>query len=173
MHQSVSIPRNSLFSLTKEPTMNRSTLLISLLLVLGLATMANAQGFGNGLGDGTGDCSFIDEDGDGFNDLAPDADGDGIPNGLDPDYVPAADGTGAGHKYGQMSRLGELTKSMSQFKGMNAGAGYGPGDGSGTGSGPADGTGFGPGDGSGTGECDGSGQTALTSTTIGRRGGRR
>jgi len=29
---------------------------------------------------------FIDEDGDGFNDNAPDHDGDGIPNGLDPDY---------------------------------------------------------------------------------------
>jgi hypothetical protein len=29
---------------------------------------------------------FIDEDGDGYNDLAPDHDGDGIPNGLDPDW---------------------------------------------------------------------------------------
>ena len=29
---------------------------------------------------------FIDEDGDGYNDNAPDHDGDGIPNGLDPDY---------------------------------------------------------------------------------------
>lgn len=29
---------------------------------------------------------FIDEDGDGFNDNAPDHDGDGIPNGIDPDY---------------------------------------------------------------------------------------
>jgi len=29
---------------------------------------------------------FIDENGDGFNDNAPDHDGDGIPNGLDPDY---------------------------------------------------------------------------------------
>jgi len=28
---------------------------------------------------------FIDEDGDGFNDLLPDADGDGVPDGLDPD----------------------------------------------------------------------------------------
>jgi hypothetical protein len=30
--------------------------------------------------------NFIDEDGDGYNDNAPDHDGDGIPNGLDPDY---------------------------------------------------------------------------------------
>jgi len=29
---------------------------------------------------------FIDADGDGFNDNAPDHDGDGIPNGLDPDW---------------------------------------------------------------------------------------
>jgi hypothetical protein len=34
---------------------------------------------------------FVDEDGDGFNDNAPDLDGDGIPNGQDPDY----DGTKA------------------------------------------------------------------------------
>lgn len=30
---------------------------------------------------------FIDEDGDGYNDLAQDHDGDGIPNALDPDYL--------------------------------------------------------------------------------------
>ncbi len=29
---------------------------------------------------------FIDEDGDGFNDLMPDDDGDGIPNAIDPDF---------------------------------------------------------------------------------------
>jgi hypothetical protein len=29
---------------------------------------------------------FVDKDGDGFNDNAPDHDGDGIPNGLDADY---------------------------------------------------------------------------------------
>lgn len=31
-------------------------------------------------------CRFIDRDGDGFNDRARDHDGDGIPNGLDPDW---------------------------------------------------------------------------------------
>jgi len=31
---------------------------------------------------------FVDENGDGYNDNAPDHDGDGIPNGQDPDYVP-------------------------------------------------------------------------------------
>ena len=30
---------------------------------------------------------FVDEDGDGYNDLAQDHDGDGIPNALDPDYL--------------------------------------------------------------------------------------
>ena len=34
----------------------------------------------------TENTKFIDLDGDGFNDYAPDHDGDGIPNGLDPDY---------------------------------------------------------------------------------------
>ena len=30
---------------------------------------------------------FVDADGDGYNDNAPDHDGDGIPNGIDPDYI--------------------------------------------------------------------------------------
>ena len=30
--------------------------------------------------------NFLDEDGDGFNDLLPDTDGDGVPDALDPDY---------------------------------------------------------------------------------------
>jgi hypothetical protein len=45
---------------------------------------------------------FVDDDGDGVcdncpggtNPDAPDADGDGIPNGQDPDYVPPQDGSG-------------------------------------------------------------------------------
>jgi hypothetical protein len=31
--------------------------------------------------------NFVDANGDGYNDNAPDHDGDGIPNGLDPDYL--------------------------------------------------------------------------------------
>ena len=38
--------------------------------------------------------AFIDEDGDGINDRAKDHDGDGIPNGQDPDWVKPEDGTG-------------------------------------------------------------------------------
>ena len=37
---------------------------------------------------------FVDENGDGINDLAPDADGDGIPNGMDEDYVPSGNAQG-------------------------------------------------------------------------------
>ncbi len=119
--------------------MNRTLILLTLLVTFALtATLANAQGFGPGLGDGI--CNFIDEDGDGYNDLAPDADGDGIPNGLDPDYVPAMDGTG--NRYGA-NGIGDTFG-----KGLGVGH-YGYGDGTGDGTGPADGTGFGP----GTGDC--------------------
>jgi hypothetical protein len=31
--------------------------------------------------------NFVDANGDGYNDNAPDHDGDGIPNGIDPDYI--------------------------------------------------------------------------------------
>jgi hypothetical protein len=37
---------------------------------------------------------FVDENGDGINDLLRDYDGDGIPNCQDPDWVPPEDGTG-------------------------------------------------------------------------------
>ena len=43
---------------------------------------------------------FIDEDGDGINDLARDADDDGIPNCLDPDWTRPEDGTGYQNRYG-------------------------------------------------------------------------
>lgn len=46
--------------------------------------------------------AFVDENGDGINDLAKDADGDGIPNGQDPDWAKPADGTG----YQTQSRQG-------------------------------------------------------------------
>lgn len=43
---------------------------------------------------------FIDENGDGINDLGRDADNDGIPNCLDPDWTRPEDGTGYKNKYG-------------------------------------------------------------------------
>ena len=39
---------------------------------------------------------FVDENGDGYNDNAPDHDGDGIPNGQDPDWVRQNTGKGRG-----------------------------------------------------------------------------
>jgi type II secretory pathway pseudopilin PulG len=45
--------------------------------------------------------AFVDENGDGINDLARDADGDGIPNGQDPDWTRPKDGTGYQARNGQ------------------------------------------------------------------------
>ena len=144
--------------------MKTNLLLTVLVLMVGLmATASLAQDEGEGAekpdnepGKGHGVCQFVDEDGDGFNDLAPDADGDGIPNGLDPDYVKPEDGTGLQYKWGESDELfghfgeGEASGDMV----MNQ---YGPGDGTGEAVGPNDGTGFGPGEGIGDGneEVDG------------------
>ena len=106
---------------------------------------------------------FVDNDGDGFNDLAPDADGDGIPNGQDPDYVRPQDGTG--NQFGGRESLvndgnsfrnwyGQMHRWFYGNPGEGRGNGWGPGDGTGNGgNGPGDGTGNGP----GTGDCDGTG----------------
>jgi hypothetical protein len=153
--------------------MNRNILTTLLILLTSLlAVSALAQDdvtFGPGQGHGI--CQFIDEDGDGFNDLAPDADGDGIPNGMDEDYVKPEDGTGNMFRFGRNADA--LVKAFGEAvtKAMNGnGHGYGLGDGSGTGEGPADGTGFGP----GTGDClDGDDVLLGTSTLQQRRGGRR
>lgn len=136
----------------------KTKLILSALAIIAVAAIGTPAGAqtdeqpGNGFGVG----GFLDENGDGFNDLAPDSDGDGIPNGLDPDYVPAGDGSGnrfgAGNGDGDgvcdnVDGLGEMLKAL----GGN-GNSYGPGDGTGFGGfGPGDGTGFGPGD--GTGDC--------------------
>jgi hypothetical protein len=105
-------------------------------------------GFDYGFGVG----GFIDENGDGFNDLAPDADGDGIPNGLDPDYAPPLDGTGnqfgPGEGNGGCDGEGFMQRDGFKWKHAIGTSGYGPGDGTGNDrEGPGDGTGFGPGDG--------------------------
>lgn len=49
---------------------------------------------------------FVDEDGDGINDLARDADNDGIPNCMDPDWVRPEEGNGYKHKHGYKHRSG-------------------------------------------------------------------
>jgi len=52
---------------------------------------------------------FVDENGDGINDLFRDHDGDGIPNGQDPDWAPPEDGTGL---HGGIFDAGEETNAM-------------------------------------------------------------
>lgn len=125
---------------------------------------------------------FIDLNGDGINDNAIDSDGDGIPNGQDPDYVRPQDGTG--QKFMHQNKFKALNqnkfKYMMQWKGNGfgksvsnqlKGAGnklgnnWGPGDGTGNNHiGPQDGTGYGSGAGSGI--CDGTGPNGK------KRGGR-
>ena len=141
--------------------MKTNFLLTALILMMGLmATAALAQDEGEVTdperGSGHGICQFVDEDGDGFNDLAPDADGDGIPNGLDEDYVKPEDGTGIKYAWGQSDELfghfgeGEMAGNTV----MNT---YGPGDGTGEQVGPNDEMdGFGPGEATGD-EGDGEG----------------
>ncbi|UCF62758.1 MAG: hypothetical protein JSW33_09220, partial [bacterium] len=98
---------------------------------------------------------FVDQDGDGFHDYAPDHDKDGIPNGQDADYL----GAGKGQRKAAFRDTDgdgiddNMTKIMRQDQKRNRKAGYGPGDGTGyQGQGPKDGSGYGPGT-----NCDGSG----------------
>ena len=66
------------------------TILASLVL-LGIAVLFNPVAAQTTITHGV---NFVDENGDGFNDNAPDADGDGIPNGQDPDYTSKNGGSG-------------------------------------------------------------------------------
>ncbi|MCX6169469.1 MAG: hypothetical protein NTX65_09020 [Ignavibacteriales bacterium] len=93
---------------------------------------------------------FVDKNGDGYNDNAPDHDGDGIPNGVDPDYKGPKlqknkfvdlNGDGINDNAGKGKRGGK-----------NGKGGYGPGNGTGNnGVGPKNGTGNGVGTGTSTG----------------------
>lgn len=56
-------------------------LALAVVALFGVNSTVHAQTGVHGAG-------FVDENGDGYNDNAPDADGDGIPNGMDPDYSP-------------------------------------------------------------------------------------
>lgn len=105
----------------------KSILTVTVVLAaLSLGSQVQAQDFG-GRGYGPGPGMFVDENGDGINDLAPDADGDGIPNGRDDDYVRPADGTGYGP--GECTGEGGFGYRHGQNGyGPHDGAGYGPGD---------------------------------------------
>ncbi|MDQ7063713.1 MAG: hypothetical protein Q9P90_05635 [candidate division KSB1 bacterium] len=115
---------------------------------------------------------FVDKDGDGYNDNAPDHDGDGIPNGLDPDYTGPKmragrgmhgfiDLDGDGINDNMMNRMNRATGgkghgAMPGMKGQKGG--HGPGDGTGNqGVRPQDGTGHGVKAGAGSDNCDGTG----------------
>ena len=109
-------------------------------------------------------CRFVDEDGDGFNDLAPDADGDGIPNGLDPDYVRPEDGTGNQHQYSWVGGLFSRMFGMAEtYQNSHQGSGQIHE------TGPGVNAGFGPGESSGSGAANGEDQAERA----GHRGGRR
>jgi len=102
--------------------------------------------------------NFVDVNGDGYNDNAPDADGDGIPNGQDPDFQGAknrAAKTGT-PRFVDENGDGINDNAMSSGNAKNRKGGNGPGDGTGNkGIGPKDGTGYGPG--AKSGNCDGTG----------------
>jgi hypothetical protein len=49
---------------------------------------------------------FVDENGDGINDLTRDADNDGIPNCQDPDWVRPQDGSGYANRHGHKRQNG-------------------------------------------------------------------
>lgn len=95
-----------------------------------------------------------------YNPDAPDDDGDGIPNGQDPDYIPPVDCSGS--KYGTSLAQDPLGWLRNWWRngflgslGIAQVSGNGPGDGTGNdGDGPEDGTGYGPG---GDDTCDGDG----------------
>lgn len=65
--------------------------------------------------------NFVDKNGDGYNDNAPDDDGDGIPNGLDPDYQPKLKLKNNGsHTFIDLN--GDGINDSLQFKGKNPGS---------------------------------------------------
>lgn len=139
---------------------------IFVMMLAALALVATAAFAGTAAGPGPGYKLIYEPPpppGDGLpNLLGYDDDGDGIPNGQDPDYVPPADGTG--RKFGTASARSEGPQAWVRnwfrfsFRHMAAlflaPSGYGPGNGDGYGGiGPKDGTGYGPGP-YGDGVCD-------------------
>ncbi len=95
------------------------------------------KGKGPRRGDGTGDCRFIDENGDGINDNFRDHDGDGIPNHDDPDWTRPGDGSGYknGQQQNQRNRIN--TRNQNRISNRNTFRNNGQ-----AGSGTCDGTGF-------------------------------
>jgi len=89
---------------------------------------------------------FVDKNGDGFNDNAPDHDGDGIPNGVDPDYTgPKNRKAAQGKSYIDRDGDGinDNQASSRTFRGRGRRGGFGNGNKAGNGNrtGVCDGTG--------------------------------
>lgn len=109
--------------------------------------------------------NFVDKNGDGYNDNAPDHDGDGIPNGVDPDYKGAKvqknkfvdlDGDGINDNAGKGKRNGKGGKG-----------GYGSGSGAGQGQSMQKGKA------NATGDCTETGTGTQTGQGRGFKGGRK
>jgi len=75
---------------------------------------------------------FVDKNGDGYNDNAPDHDSDGIPNGVDPDYKGAK--VGSGKRFTDMNGDGinDNRGTGKRASGKKGRGGYGRGSKSGT-----------------------------------------
>jgi hypothetical protein len=158
-------PNQEPFIEREARTMKTRNILLTAFAALGLVmlTMPDTQAQ---TCDGNGN-NFVDLNGDGFNDNAPDHDGDGIPNGLDADYIKNAQ-DGSGYRKGKLgqSQSKEMVQSstmsktqkfnrLQSFNGSMFQKRIGAlGGMNGTGAGVCDGTGGG---GSGTGICDGTG----------------
>lgn len=105
---------------------------------------------------------FEDKNGDGFNDNAPDHDGDGIPNGLDPDWL-ALKNKNAKGRFVDLDGDG-IKDNPGKGKGKMNKGGYGPGDGTGN-------KGVGPKN--GTGNSHGESSTTQTQTRGGKKWGKK
>jgi len=68
----------------------RTKIILSFIILFGTTFLCNVQAQDSTkvkIEEKTQNQLFVDEDGDGYNDNAPDHDNDGIPNSLDPDWI--------------------------------------------------------------------------------------
>ncbi len=156
--------------------MNRKCLLIfSLTLLMASAIFSSvyaedpaSEGLKNRIQTSDRVCAFLDEDGDGFNDLAPDQDGDGIPDRLDPDTKSNHSDDSVVGRWLHFARLFGLMMDQTGWSSLDAGRmGEGFLGDHGLGQGPGQRTGFGPD------SDDPTGDGADFGGRSGRRGGHR
>jgi len=128
-------------------------------LFLAFTVISADDAYAQGRPDGKG---FVDANNDGINDNAMDEDGDGIPNGQDPDYTGTTQGNGRGFIDENGDGINDnapdhdgdgIPNGQDPDFQQGSGAGDGQRGGQGNGGGGIGG-GTGGGDGDGTGECD-------------------